>query len=219
MSCAGGDRRQLIRERAAAGEGIVVALLVGFLMLVGSTVALMVYRSKTGQHDPAGDLPTGAAGQGDDDHPATMTDPAELQAKLERFFRAIETKYAEYKNREGSNFRARLDDKQGRPRAVEGARHRRRDPDVPAAHGGAGGRRHSLPDTRAGDLPGGVMITLQDYWMGRDKGTRSLTPLDRKNAAMTVQLANMLLLRFGEGRKVSSGWRPPAVNVATRTRP
>ena len=60
------------------------------------------------------------------------------------------------------------------------------------------------------------MITLQDYWMGRDKGVpaRADAP-DRKNAAMTVQLANMLLLKFGEGRKVNSGWRPPAVNVAT----
>lgn len=60
------------------------------------------------------------------------------------------------------------------------------------------------------------MITLQDYWMGRDKEyPLALTPQIEKNAAMTVQLANMLLLKFGEGRKVNSGWRPPAVNVAT----
>ena len=35
---------------------------------------------------------------------------------------------------------------------------------------------------------------------------------------MTVQLANMLLLKFGEGRKVNSGWRPPAVNVVNPER-
>ncbi len=81
-----------------------------------------------------------------------MTDPAELQAKLERFFRAIETKYAEYKNREG-NFRARLDDKQA-------------DRELWKAHGIGVAilmfRLHMvapvdvdipLPDTRAGDLP------------------------------------------------------------------
>ena len=80
--CAGGDRRQLIRERAAAG-GIVVALLVGFLMLVAH-VALMVYRSKTGNMTPQAIYRLGAAGRGDDDHPATMTDPAELQARLSK---------------------------------------------------------------------------------------------------------------------------------------
>lgn len=81
-----------------------------------------------------------------------MTDPAERQAKLERYFRAIETKYAEYKARE-ANFRARLDSQQA-------------DRELWKAHGIGVAilmfRLHMvapvdvdipLPDTKAGDLP------------------------------------------------------------------
>ena len=58
------------------------------------------------------------------------------------------------------------------------------------------------------------MISLTDYWMGRDKEfPLALTPQIEKNAALTVQLANALLARFGQGRKVNSGWRPPAFNA------
>lgn len=60
------------------------------------------------------------------------------------------------------------------------------------------------------------MITLTDYWMGRDREyPLALTPQIEKNAALTVQLANALLVRFGQGRKVNSGWRPPQVNERT----
>lgn len=60
------------------------------------------------------------------------------------------------------------------------------------------------------------MITLTDYWMGRDREfPLALTPQIEKNAALTVQLANALLVRFGEGRKVNSGWRSPEVNAKT----
>lgn len=60
------------------------------------------------------------------------------------------------------------------------------------------------------------MITLTDYWMGRDREfPLALTPQIEKNAALTVQLANALLARFGQGRKVNSGWRPPEVNEKT----
>lgn len=60
------------------------------------------------------------------------------------------------------------------------------------------------------------MITLTDYWMGRDREfPLALTPQIEKNAALTVQLANALLVRFGEGRKVTSGWRSPEVNAKT----
>lgn len=60
------------------------------------------------------------------------------------------------------------------------------------------------------------MITLTDYWMGRDREfPLALTPQIEKNAALTVQLVNALLVRFGEGRKVTSGWRPPEVNAKT----
>lgn len=60
------------------------------------------------------------------------------------------------------------------------------------------------------------MITLTDYWMGRDREfPLALSPQIEKNAALTVQLANALLARFGQGRKVNSGWRPPQVNEKT----
>lgn len=60
------------------------------------------------------------------------------------------------------------------------------------------------------------MITLTDYWMGRDREfPLALTPQIEKNAELTVQLANALLVRFGEGRRVNSGWRPPEVNAKT----
>jgi hypothetical protein len=66
------------------------------------------------------------------------------------------------------------------------------------------------------------MITLDDYWMGRDKQY----PLDlnetiRANAKATVDKANLLLATFKQAtgdtiqRKVTSGWRPPRVNAAT----
>lgn len=58
------------------------------------------------------------------------------------------------------------------------------------------------------------MITLTDYWMGRDKEfPLAMTPQIETNAIRTVSLVNALLARFGEGRKVNSGWRPPAVNA------
>jgi|SRR6185369_8992351 len=62
------------------------------------------------------------------------------------------------------------------------------------------------------------MITLTDYWMGRDKEfPLAMTPQIEHNAEITVQLANALLARFGQGRKVNSGWRPPQVNAAIPT--
>jgi hypothetical protein len=60
------------------------------------------------------------------------------------------------------------------------------------------------------------MITLRDYWMGRDEEyPLAMTPQIERNAATMVQLANALLARFGQGRRVNSGWRPPQVNAAT----
>lgn len=59
------------------------------------------------------------------------------------------------------------------------------------------------------------MITLEEYYMGRDKKyPDQLTDELRLNAQDTVDKANQLLARFGESRKVNSGWRPPAVNAA-----
>jgi hypothetical protein len=60
------------------------------------------------------------------------------------------------------------------------------------------------------------MITLQDYYQGRDiKFATSLTPAIESNAFRTVQIANALLAVFGQNRHCNSGWRPPAVNATT----
>lgn len=72
------------------------------------------------------------------------------------------------------------------------------------------------------------MITLSDYWMGRDKTyPLAMSPQLERNALTTIELANKLItLANGAGKKVcespntgsivSSGWRPPAVNAATK---
>jgi hypothetical protein len=72
------------------------------------------------------------------------------------------------------------------------------------------------------------MITLHDYYMGRDVEYRLLlTPELRANAVVTVHRANILLdAAFAAGvyldpdpvtgTLVSSGWRPPAVNANTK---
>lgn len=58
------------------------------------------------------------------------------------------------------------------------------------------------------------MITLEQFWMGRDRiYKRELTNDIAKNALVTVERVNRLLEAFGESRDVTSGWRPPAVNA------
>mgnify|MGYP000916116052 CR=1 FL=1 len=66
------------------------------------------------------------------------------------------------------------------------------------------------------------MITLADYWMGRDKTFGSALTADIvRSAEETVKRANLLLAEFrfdtkdDEIRKVNSGWRPPEVNAMT----
>jgi len=71
------------------------------------------------------------------------------------------------------------------------------------------------------------MITLEDYWMGRDKDySLALSVQTRKNALMTVEVVNQFLqaaelagiTEYYHPRtrsQVSSGWRPPAINSAT----
>lgn len=71
------------------------------------------------------------------------------------------------------------------------------------------------------------MITLADYWMGRDRShAHQLGPDLRAEAARTVDLTNRLLVRAkGAGVKlensprtgsiVSSGWRPADINAGT----
>lgn len=71
-------------------------------------------------------------------------------------------------------------------------------------------------------------ISLQDYWMGRDKlCPKDLTTDICANAELTVKRVNLLLARAqaagvvlpkhpGNKSHVSSGWRPPAINAATK---
>jgi hypothetical protein len=71
------------------------------------------------------------------------------------------------------------------------------------------------------------VITLADYYMGRDRTHGHLLGSDlRANAARTVEAANALLVlaKTGgvsleasprTGTIVSSGWRPPDINGAT----
>lgn len=72
-----------------------------------------------------------------------------------------------------------------------------------------------------------MTITLRDYWMGRDTHYPNYWSTDvRNNASRTVDLVNRLLERAAEAGVcpntsdngfgcVRSGWRPPAVNLAT----
>ncbi len=58
-------------------------------------------------------------------------------------------------------------------------------------------------------------LKLADYYMGRDRQYRTeLSPELRANARETVRRVNLLLRRAGLARKITSGWRPAAVNAA-----
>ena len=60
------------------------------------------------------------------------------------------------------------------------------------------------------------MLSIQDYWMGRDrKYPDSLTQEIEGNALELIARANLLLKEFGQERKINSGWRPPEVNGKT----
>lgn len=71
------------------------------------------------------------------------------------------------------------------------------------------------------------MITLDDYWMGRDaRYPHAMTDLVRANATLLLGRVNLLLswayvehvtpaLDAHTGTHVASGWRPKAINEAT----
>lgn len=71
------------------------------------------------------------------------------------------------------------------------------------------------------------MLTMRDYWMGRDaEFPTAMTPAIEANARLTVDLVNKLLdkllfvgvhvhLHPVKGTQLSSGWRPPTVNAGT----
>jgi len=60
------------------------------------------------------------------------------------------------------------------------------------------------------------MLTLADYFMGRDLlHPAELTPSLRSNAVCTVERTNALLRLTGiRGCTVNSGWRPTAINAS-----
>lgn len=70
------------------------------------------------------------------------------------------------------------------------------------------------------------MITLTDYWMGRDaEYPLAMSPDIERNASLLLELVNKVLIIANtagvraplneRGTVVRSGWRPPAVNAAT----
>ena len=61
-----------------------------------------------------------------------------------------------------------------------------------------------------------MVITLEQYWMGRDKKYPDAWSEDIEHQAIDLlDRVNALLKGFGEDRSVNSGWRPPALNAAT----
>ena len=61
------------------------------------------------------------------------------------------------------------------------------------------------------------LLTLSDYLMGRDASYRAdYTEEIAANAVATVGRINRFLQRSGFDGHVNSGWRPPALNAATR---
>ena len=63
------------------------------------------------------------------------------------------------------------------------------------------------------------MITLQDYYMGREViYSKDLTTEVMQNAERLIALVNDLLKVFGEQRKVNSGWRPKKLQMEINPR-
>lgn len=67
------------------------------------------------------------------------------------------------------------------------------------------------------------LLTMEDFWMGRDtKYASQLTAEIKANGLETIARVNRFLIEFyGKNqdvprRGVNSGWRPPAVNAATK---
>lgn len=61
-----------------------------------------------------------------------------------------------------------------------------------------------------------MLITLEEYYMGRDKlFPLLLTNEVKDNAVKVVECANKLLTAFGKNRRITSGWRPKIINAAT----
>jgi hypothetical protein len=71
------------------------------------------------------------------------------------------------------------------------------------------------------------VITMGDYWMGRDREyPTAMSPDLEARARLTVELVGRLLMKAGDagiripvnqrtGSRLTSGWRPPTVNAST----
>lgn len=69
------------------------------------------------------------------------------------------------------------------------------------------------------------LLTLKDYWMGRDDDyPLAMTPDIERNAGIWVSVVNgflldvppdLLLIDPSTGSYIHSGWRPPALNART----
>jgi len=57
-----------------------------------------------------------------------------------------------------------------------------------------------------------MAITLEEYWMGRDKLYPPSAEIQAAAEALVPKL-NLLLEKFGQDRVVTSGYRPPAINA------
>ena len=63
------------------------------------------------------------------------------------------------------------------------------------------------------------MITLQEYYMGREViYSKDLTVSVMQNAERLIATVNQLLSMFGEQRKVNSGWRPKKLQMEINPR-
>lgn len=63
------------------------------------------------------------------------------------------------------------------------------------------------------------MITLKDYYKGRDKQySKDLTDNVRTNAEKLLLKVNEMLSRFGQDRGVNSGWRPYSLQMEINPR-
>lgn len=60
------------------------------------------------------------------------------------------------------------------------------------------------------------MITLQEFYSGRDKThAAELTDEIKGNAFITVTRVNLIMNAVGMNRRVTSGWRPQTINAIT----
>jgi hypothetical protein len=63
------------------------------------------------------------------------------------------------------------------------------------------------------------MITLQEYYMGREViYSKDFTASVMQNAERLIATVNQLLSMFGEQRKVNSGWRPKKLQMEINPR-